>query len=140
MISGAINPCPTNRQVHIYIHGDYDTLHDLLCQRRKPHKSVPRNEVINRFKVILTKIAEVDKLMMHLESFCCSDDYADVHSLPETHMTKGKVPLFRFEDGGSKAAVNRQGGEYPQNLIDFWTPVYSLDVSIWHRSVKSNIE
>ena len=48
--------------------------------------------MVQRFKLILTKLAEVDKLMMHLQAFG-ADDNEEAHAIPEGLLAG--TPLFR---------------------------------------------
>jgi len=53
----------------VLLEGDYDTLHDIICQREKMFASKDRNSVIRKFYVMLQHLSYVDKLLVHLESF-----------------------------------------------------------------------
>ena len=64
----------------VLLEGDYDTLHDIICQREKMFASKDRNSVIRKFYVMLQHLSYVDKLLVHLESFASNKAH---YTLPD---------------------------------------------------------
>ncbi len=113
-------------KVTIYLEGDYDTLHDIVCQKKKQFASSERNVVILKFYTILQHLTRVDKLLMHLESFAHNSAY---HTVPEG-IAMG-VPLFHLSQTSS---VELYQPDFPHtSFAYFWRPISSLDINVWHR-------
>ncbi|TRY67945.1 hypothetical protein TCAL_03430, partial [Tigriopus californicus] len=114
-------------KVELQLEGDYDIIHDIICQRDKYFDSGERNSIIRKFYVIVTHLTRVDRLLAHLESFA---KVKANYSIPDT--IAGGIPLFHVPPNMQKPElyqVDPTSGAF----VSFWRPICSLDINVWHR-------
>eukprot|EP00095_Tigriopus_kingsejongensis_P000360 maker-scaffold1056_size66302-snap-gene-0.17 protein:Tk00360 transcript:maker-scaffold1056_size66302-snap-gene-0.17-mRNA-1 annotation:"protein szt2-like" len=114
-------------KVELQLEGDYDIIHDIICQRNKHFESGERNSIIRKFYVIVTHLTRVDRLLAHLESFARIKAY---FTIPDT--IAGGIPLFHIPPNTQKPElyqVDASSGAF----VSFWRPICSLDINVWHR-------
>ena len=120
-------------RIFLYLEGDYDILHDIICKKDAEFRFPCRSKVVNRFHTIVQHLTKVDMLLMHLESF---QSQVENYTIPET-MTHG-IPVFYMPPpsltNGPCCTPQIYQPDFPHlTFASFWKPVCSLDINIWHR-------
>jgi len=113
-------------RVEVSVEGPYDIIYDIICQATKQFSSHYRNSVIKKFYMTLQQLNQTDKLLVHLNSFASN---ASNYTLPDT--IRNGLPLFTMSTGTVNPVLYSQ--DTNPSFVNFWRPIFSLDINIWHR-------
>jgi len=91
-----IRPPEAKVECSLYLEGPYDFLHDVTCLAGRAFTSFYRQLMVNRFWATRKSLAESDRLLVHLNSFCSNTAY---YSIPDS--LRNGVPLFYFSSSST---------------------------------------
>ena len=119
---------PTGKcKVEVSIEGPYEILFDIICQKDKQFASHFRTAVIKKFYSTLSALQQTDILLAHLHSFSTNPAHFTV---PDP--VRSGLPLFELNPGHTAPQLYSSDCSLPQ-FTQFWRPVCSLDIAVWHR-------
>ncbi|RWS15051.1 protein SZT2-like isoform X7 [Dinothrombium tinctorium] len=115
----------TECRYEIVIESNYNFLHDVTCQVKRPIRSHSRNDVIRRFWSTLKSLSESDRVLVHLNTFAQSAG----STVPES--IRSKIPLFYLPPNSSYPVLTSKNSHL--SFAAYWKQICLLDVNVWQK-------
>ncbi|RWS27289.1 protein SZT2-like protein, partial [Leptotrombidium deliense] len=115
----------TECHYEITVESNYNFLHDVTCQVKKPIKSPYRNDAVRRYWSTLKSLSDSDKFLVHLNKFAQSAGA----TVPES--IRSKIPLFYLPPNSSYPVLTSKTSQ--SAFAQYWKQICLLDVNMWQK-------